>query len=426
MVEYTGKKAQVFTDLSEFDLKALGKLLQHKHPHIRRIVAQELGKRPDQKAIKMLIDLFKDEESFVRNNAAYSLTKIGEMALPFLIKALKHSNWQVRLMAAYALSQFYRSNNVNFSSAIEPLIATLTNKAEDRRVRWQVAVSLTWLADQRAIEPLFDTLADCDKSVGYNAALALGQFGDARAIPMLIEALQFEDKERLPFFFTEEVSAKAADLLGKFKAKAAIRPLIAGLNASNSTLRSHAAKALGLIGDREATEALILKLRNDEDKHVRYEAARALGEIGQREAVDALILSLTRDNYTYVRSQAAEALARIGDGRAINPLLEMLDDPDGSVVSSSAWALGDLGARDAVTALIKLLDVDYTNQRWGEDLDATIRYSVAIALGKIGDERALPALMWTQQHDEGIHGRGAKVADYAALAVQKIREAKTT
>src|SRR5205085_2294162 len=97
-----------------------------------------------------------------------------------------------------------------------------------------------------------------------------------------------------------------------------IEPLLDTLT-EESMLKSHAAYALGDIGDARAVEPLVQVL-DDEDVGVREAATFALGELGDGRAVEGLIKRL-KDDVLGIRSLAAEALGKLGEERALPALL---------------------------------------------------------------------------------------------------------
>ncbi|MCW3819618.1 HEAT repeat domain-containing protein [Micromonospora sp. DR5-3] len=76
-------------------------------------------------------------------------------------------------------------------------------------------------------------------------------------------------------------------------------------------LVSMVAYALGQLGNREATPAL-LRLLDDPDSHVRENARDALGSVGGPTAVDAL-LTLAADEDPELRIGGAHVLAKAVD-----------------------------------------------------------------------------------------------------------------
>jgi HEAT repeat protein len=108
------------------------------------------------------------------------------------------------------------------------------------------------------------------------ASLALGNIGDPRAVPALIEALKDED---------EYVRSYAASALGKI-GKPAVPALIEALKHEDKTVRWSAAFSLDKIGE-PAVPVLIEALKHG-DKFIRGYAAWILGRMGTPEALKAV------------------------------------------------------------------------------------------------------------------------------------------
>jgi HEAT repeat protein len=104
---------------------------------------------------------------------------------------------------------------------------------------------------------------------------------------------------------------------------------------------------------------------------VATEAAWALGQLGDRRAVAALITLLEESRYWPARINAAAALGRLGDPLAFAPLRETL-----------------------------MLDGD----------DTAPRAAAAAALGALGDHRAIPVLNGHLQDPDRYVRRGARGA----------------
>ena len=144
------------------------------------------------------------------------------------------------------------------------------------------------------------------------------------------------------------VQVDAAGALGEIKDARAVEPLIAALNLKHSEdVRKAAAGALCEIGT-PAVEPLIAALK-DNNKGVRMAAAGALGGIKDARAVEPLIAALKNSNKG-VRMAAAEALGGIKDARAVGPLIAALKDSDEYVRMAAAGALGEIGGPDAARA----------------------------------------------------------------------------
>jgi hypothetical protein len=109
-------------------------------------------------------------------------------------------------------------------------------------------------------------------------------------------------------------------------------------------------EVLGKIGDDRALETLHEYIDGESDPALQKVTIKAIGEIGSQDSTQAVADRLVADNET-VRSNAARALGLIGDTRAIAPLSDVLeDDGSNSVRASAAWALNQIGTEDALDA----------------------------------------------------------------------------
>lgn len=162
-----------------------------------------------------------------------------------------------------------------------------------RRERWQAAYQLSQLINVGEAKKYPNLVHDVirvyqeakndDPRIRQYLSMVLGNLGDRRATPLLVEALQ----DRAP------------------------------------ETRIYAALALGRIHDPAAVPPL-LKTFGEDERDVRKAAAYALGELGDPRAQPALAAAL-QDPIADVRYNAAIALARFGDSRATGVVREMLD-----------------------------------------------------------------------------------------------------
>ena len=162
-----------------------------------------------------------------------------------------------------AFKQFWRSIRTQRISIFSWCIVCLLNgcttsnyisalKDKDRGVRMNAANALGDIGDARAVEPLCIALKDSDWYVRINAACALGKIGDARAVEPLCIALV--DKE-------QDVHAAALLVLDEMgDARAGESPS----KAKDRAVRMNSATALGEIGDARAVEPLCIALVDKE------------------------------------------------------------------------------------------------------------------------------------------------------------------
>jgi HEAT repeat protein len=135
---------------------------------------------------------------------------------------------------------------------VAALVETLrTGSARDRRA---AANALITIPDQRAIDPLIEALRADDWLLRTNAALALGEFQDARPggdTRRIVEPLTRALNDLQP-----GVRAAAASALGRMHDPAAVDGLIAALDDEDRTVAKMAALVLRDFDDDRAREAL--------------------------------------------------------------------------------------------------------------------------------------------------------------------------
>jgi HEAT repeat protein len=102
----------------------------------------------------------------------------------------------------------------------------------------------------------------------------------------------------------------------------------------------------------QVTELLVEQLEAD-DRETRQAAVVALGRMGNRSAVPALLAALNADNELTV--SVAGALAMIGDERAYAPLLALVGHTDVAVCRAVVSALNSLGHPDMAKDMSVLL-----------------------------------------------------------------------
>ena len=88
--------------------------------------------------------------------------------------------------------------------------------------------------------------------------------------------------------------------------------------------------------------SLVLGVLNSKSNKAHELAANYLGELGDKEAVSALI-PLLRKSSMLVKIQAAEALGKLGDKKALPALKKLLKSRNPLVASSGAWAVAKIG-----------------------------------------------------------------------------------
>lgn len=150
-------------------------------------------------------------------------------------------------------------------------------------------------------------------------------------------------------------------------------------------------------------QGLIKALRHN-DPDILYMAVEALGSIRDPEAIPHLVNLLSENQYSAVRWKSAEALAGIGKD-SVEPLIRLLRHPDEDVRWKAAIALGEIGDPRAITPLIGLLS----------DKDHYVMGRAAVALGMIGQPAVSPLIRTLQEGDGNLRWG-------AAIALGRIRD----
>lgn len=131
-----------------------------------------------------------------------------------------------------------------------------------------------------------------------------------RDIEGLIEALEYTNDEL--------VRVDAAEALMEIGDVRAVKPLIMALNDENDDVVAFSAQALGKVGDKRAVEPLIELFDIARGGGVRDWIIVAFGQIGDDRAVDLLIETLENKNsYPLSRCWAAGALGKIGNKKQL-------------------------------------------------------------------------------------------------------------
>jgi HEAT repeat protein len=197
--------------------------------------------------------------------------------------------------------------------------------------------------------------------------------------------------------------------------------------------RAAALAALGHRGDLTADDVARLQdaAARDPDARVRAAALGALVRGAADEAVDVWVAALI-DPDGAVRRRAVELAPAVADARPARPasgpdvvvpgLLARLGDHDVMVVEAAAWALGEL-TDDAVSggAVGPLVEIVRTHR------DALAREAAVAALGALGDDAGLPAILEACGDKPAVRRRAVlSLAPFTGTEVEAAIEAALT
>ena len=226
------------------------------HVHVQRAAVVALRLILVAEAVPQLESLARTaRRPEVREQALHELQALqAAKALPTMTQAWrKDRQWRVRLAAVEALGA------TNDASAVAPLTQALRSRMPELRRSAAIALGdLKQLATPSVPELIRHVRGDADENVRVDAAEALRNIGDARAVPALLKTLNDpEDRVRIPAF-------KALEAWAQPGMEAQVAPY---LNHGRPHERVYAAKILAKIGS--PTALALLKARCARETHER-------------------------------------------------------------------------------------------------------------------------------------------------------------
>ena len=359
-----------------------------------------------------LADQLASDDEGVRLEAAAAMAELEELvSVQSLADILSDESWRVRKLAVDGLARHGGQDSVGW------LVRALREEHRNPSVL-NSALQVLALGGMDAVGPLAECLIDPDSDLRIYAAHALGDQQDARAIPPLVQALDDPDAN---------VRYHAIEALGKLRAADAVDRLLGIVESGDFYLAFPALDALATIADSRIAPRLVPLLS---DEMLRVPAAQALGQLGDEEMVSPLVALLNRpgapagmicvalaDLYdrhqrTYGEGSYIAGLAgRFAGPAAAQNLLDALNVASDDVLRALVLVLGWMEGEAIDRALTKLLgsarvrkEVIEALVRHGtrvtellvEQLDSEDRevgQAAAMALGRIGDARAVPGLV---------------------------------
>lgn len=310
---------------------------------------------------------------------------------------------------------------------------------KDSKVRDQAMQELMKLKDPKSLPALHEVMKGDDIDLRSQAALLLGNIGDASSVPHLVAGIDWKagagrDKKgraaatanerigkalgaiapagdekavealkRLAASPHENTQLGAVWALGQLKAVAAVQDLIDIADGhANNYMVKNAVIALGEIADEKAVPVLVKLLFFERGVSFYREASYALFQIG-KPAVEPL-MQVYRGTYAPIedlhvdvgvqKAKALEVLGDIGDERFIPMALESagvrVEDTASALTRAKAdIALGRLGVKKGIPVL---------TQHW-DDVDVSKSEFALASVAQIGSTDVVPALVAMTTHD---------------------------
>ena len=236
----------------------------------------------------------------------------NEQTIPEYLNEVRNGGQRERWQAAYQLSQLINAGEARkYPDLADKVVAVYrASKDDDPRVRRYLSMVLGNLGDRRATPVLLEALADKDVETRIYAVLALGRLRDPASVPPVLKV--FEGDER-------DVRKAAAYALGEIGDPRAVPALAAALSDPAADVRYNAAVALARLGDSRSIGVIremldrsrlgrVEGMRDDQKEATMLAAIPALLKIAPGEAKAILTPIAESDPSLQVRSAAKEAL----------------------------------------------------------------------------------------------------------------------
>jgi HEAT repeat protein len=236
-----------------------------------------------------------------------------EQTIPDYLNEVRSGGRRERWQAAYQLSQLINVGEAKkYPHLVDDVMRVFSeSKNDDPRIRQYLGMVLGNLGDRRATPVLVEALADPAPETRIYAALALGRLRDPGAVPPLLKVFAADERD---------VRKAAAYALGEIGDPRAVEALVSALSDPIADVRYNAAIALARFGDRRAIGVVremldrsrldrVPGMRPDQKEETMLAAIPALLKIAPEEAPEVLGPLAQSDESMQVRSAAKEALA---------------------------------------------------------------------------------------------------------------------
>ncbi len=344
----------------------------------------------------------------LRETIVEALVRFGSGVTPLLIAQLDVPDVETRKAAITALGRIGNNQAV-------PALTSLLNA--DSELVMVTTAALAQIGDGRAFEALLELLGHPDSAVRLGAIAALNSLGHP-ALPQRILQLL---KNPNPV-----IRESAVKIAGYFAFAECIEPLFESIRDPDEKVRRAAIEHLPYIEDDRVLPTLVQAL-GEEVTPVRVAVAHALGDLEVNDVLPHLLKAL-QDEDSWVRYQAARSIGRL-DLNLLSPchedsleqvfaILEELVSQDEAypVRAAATVALGHIGEERAIPLLTRLVELDA--------VQGDIARAAIMALGRISSTEAVAPLLMAlnssnaERRLDALHAFRERGGEEAGVALQ--------
>lgn len=370
------------------------RLLNDSSTLVRSAAVWYMREKPDKRAIEALIPLLSDENT-IASTSAQALAKIGDAkAVDPLIKIVRSEYDRERMLGG---DIYLRNSAINALGQIGDKKATpiIIDALQNKELRISAVIALRALKDNRAVPALIKCLSDADPYVRRLTASALREIGD----PAGLEAIKDLPEYKPPPGVTSATPT----------APRIFKPLPPAIRKDSIPVPG-SGYSVTMFGRQEKKEEKIPPAKEEKPTEIQTLPPTPIVSPSApkpRPSVDIKpLLPKLKANDPKIRREAADKLGDVGNQEAIGHLIPLLKDKDEYVRQAAARALGKLKDKKAVEPLIQSL----------KDSEMSVRVFSAWALGEIQDTRAIEPLC------NSIFDKETKVKEQSFEALRRFRE----
>lgn len=287
-------------------------------------------------SVKLLVQAFDSTYPLLRANALEAMQAAPDEIEPLLRRGLVDPNRAVRFIATMSIGQLQLKQLAHLT---EPLL-----RDESLSVQAAAIFALRRCGHRADLNPLSAMILSHDPEVRANAAMVLGELGDASAAVMLRRAVR-RSMHNVPLVRTKLVNLQFAEALVKLGQQEEMSVIRAALFAppEQGELAALACMLTGRLRDEQAIPDLSNLARatgpSQRYAEIRMAATWAMAQISPSLAPIEVPMAYIRSDRYQLRAQAASTLGELGDPAVYRTLASLLEDPNPLVQVAAAGAI---------------------------------------------------------------------------------------
>lgn len=361
--------AQLEQSAPEGALRSLAKALVGADSGEGAAIASVLGMMRKAEAVPTLSSLL-NSPALVAKAAVAALEALGPKVTNQLLAILRAGDSTRRAMVLPLISSGMNGDDDILRCLSDP----------DGNVRALAAQALARIGSTKSISALFGLLEDPNVRVVQAAVGAIQALGRQETEALTLAAARSPEPR---------VRREALRIVRYFGYESALPIALSLLDSDDERLREAATMALSSI-ERPEARAAIIRQAGAQDPKTRAMAMRALGQGPRTDAAVRTLLVGTEDPDAWVRYYVAQALGRLGAVEALSAVIALLNDPTAQVRISAVEALSHLPCAEALTAL----------KAAAEAAEPDVRRAAVLGFGTLKSGDGVPILLAALDSDD--------------------------